>query len=122
MRKRALLWAGLLVVLAGVGLLSVQWWATPPPGVSVANAHRLKAGMSESEVAALLGCAGHRPGIDVPSLRSFCWQSDEVTILAAFYPDTGLAQEFCLLKPNGEFELLPRQMNLLARLCRWLGL
>jgi hypothetical protein len=54
-RKRALLWAGLLVVLTVVGVIGVWWLTTPTPGVTRANFERLHAGMTRNDVMAIMG-------------------------------------------------------------------
>jgi hypothetical protein len=74
MKKRVLVLSG---VLLGLGLVAlVVWLFVPPkPGVTAENFHRLRRGMSEQEVEAILG----KPG--------------EATVSFTFGPDTYWAGE-----------------------------
>jgi hypothetical protein len=58
MRKRVLLWTGMLVVLAGLGLAGLRWLLAPPPlppGVNNDTFRRLAVGMTEQECSEILG-------------------------------------------------------------------
>jgi hypothetical protein len=53
--KPVLLWAGMLVLLAGSGLVDNLWLTSPGHRITARHAARVRAGMSEAEVVALLG-------------------------------------------------------------------
>jgi hypothetical protein len=57
MRKRLLLAFGLVACLGLAALVAWHLWP-PKPGVTEANFHRLRVGMSEEEVGAVLGGPG----------------------------------------------------------------
>ena len=53
--KRLLLCAGLLVALAGAGLVGALWWTVPNHGVGWRGYERIEIGMTEREVEAIVG-------------------------------------------------------------------
>jgi hypothetical protein len=68
-KRRVLLGAGLLALLGLAGLVA---WLTPHPGAGITqeNTERIRPGMSEAEVEAVLGCpAGNYSGKDVDVLQ-----------------------------------------------------
>ncbi len=56
-RKRVLLWAGLLVVLAAVGLASVQLLSARRHNINVNTVRQVRTGMTVAEVETLLGAS-----------------------------------------------------------------
>src|SRR5579884_3517659 len=52
-RSRVLLWSGLLVALASVGVVIVEWVIAPPAGVTLGNAKLLRRGMMLEDVRAI---------------------------------------------------------------------
>jgi outer membrane protein assembly factor BamE (lipoprotein component of BamABCDE complex) len=56
MRKRSLLWAGLLLItLAGATVVFTRWATAFTPGVSYENLARLRYSMTQQQVEAVLG-------------------------------------------------------------------
>ncbi len=62
--RRVLLWAGLLAVLAAVGLATVRLLAAPRRNITVHTVRQIKHGMTVKEVEAILGVS---PGPGTPS-------------------------------------------------------
>src|SRR4051794_476613 len=58
-RKRMLLWSGLLVMLAGTGLVGVRLWTARGSYPSRAGFDEIRNGMTKTGVEALLGLPGH---------------------------------------------------------------
>jgi hypothetical protein len=91
MRRRRLLrgvGAATLLVVAGFGLL--VWIMTPTPGVTWDNFHRLRLGMTEKDVSAILGAPSktfeekNRDGSKF--IFSRYWRGEEVNISLVFSP------------------------------------
>ncbi len=126
-RRRLLLWAGLLVALAGVGLVGA-WWLIESDPASTARYTRLRLGMTEEEVLNVLGPPSWRPKM-IPSgdlemfttvasqgdVEGICqeWTGKRYTI-SVFYSDDRRVRGVALEEPV--HETLP------DRLRRWLGL
>lgn len=89
-------------VLLGLGLAAlVVWQFLPPkPGVTPANFHRLRVGMSEQEVKAILGEAGTRSG----STFTY-WFTADSTVTIEF--TEGNAEWGQLMMGDGQGESLP---------------
>jgi hypothetical protein len=107
------------------------WLTTPTPGVSLANFHRLRFGMSPRDVEALLGepcrVAEHREG----SIR--LWRGEEIEIRLVFEADglefgdadrlaVGIAQNWETATPTDHVEYLRPYESLLDRIRRLLHL
>jgi hypothetical protein len=140
MRKRVLLWAGLLVALAGTGLVGVWWQSTrlDEPGVTVANFRRLAVGMTEQQCCRILGMPVETdaapPQAWEPSLRIVTWEGPGQQVAAAMcFNSSGRAAGGMLYKwtsPNMQTTIASLNMgfdtdtpeSLLTRLRRWLGL
>jgi hypothetical protein len=101
-RKRLLLLAGLLVLLAGAGLVFVLWLTAPPrTAITREDAERIQLGMTLATVEAVLGgpardeCTGpiiyHATVIRVSHSRpeglTNVWQSDTVQLCVVFRDD-----------------------------------
>jgi hypothetical protein len=125
-RKRVLMWAGLLVVLAGAGMAGmVLLW--PCSSINRNTFEKVKPGMSLAEVKALFhvpaGDYTSRP-VELPTFHSHeaapgtdlkFWAGDDGLIIVEFDPHERVTTaEFY------EVRLVPQ--SLLDRLRHWLGL
>ncbi len=54
-RRRVLLWAGVLVVAVGAGLVGLRWAIIRAPGITLDNARRLHTGMKLRDIEVVLG-------------------------------------------------------------------
>jgi hypothetical protein len=79
-RRRLLLGAG---VLAAAGLLGAYAMVPPEPGVTPANCCRLRVGMKEQDVEAILGRPG-RLGLQIGPVYQKVWQAGPVTVRIVF--------------------------------------
>lgn len=134
-RKRMLLWAVLLVVLAVSGTVAVRSATRRDHRITHENAEKLRAGMSLADVEALFGVpagihtAGDQWAFAFPmsednrrvkeAQRRGCthleWVGDDVGVEVFFEAD-GKVRAYDYLLPVRVRE------SLLERLCRWLGL
>jgi hypothetical protein len=125
-RKRVLLWAGLLVLLAGVGMAGVLWVTPAPSRISHATVERIQPGMAKSEVERLLGGPPGdyttRPLVSlmdstrlVPPVTPVRWLGDQGEVAVYFDQEERVSD--VVFHPCSE----PRE-TFLARFRRWLGL
>ncbi len=122
-RKRALLWAWLLVALTGVGLVGVQWAMTPTPGVTLENFRRLHDRMKMEEIEPILGGPAH----DGWPPFTHEWTGEEGKIHLNAVPEKHrqifIGYTGTFTTPDGKtFRVAAANESLLARLRRWLGL
>jgi len=125
-RKPVLLWAGLLVVLAGITLAGWRW-AVVQPGPTSANFWRLRAGMTPQEVDAILGPPSsvetHGGALRFHNYGELKW--DTPYISAVFPPPRydALTDATLVLPAEGVHSVrLDQTPSLAGRLLRWLGL
>lgn len=80
-RRRVLLWAGLLVLLAGAGGFACDTWLGSP--INQANCDRIRPGMTDAQVETILGSPGKRVRFDTEEqLKQFwaAWADSQVEI------------------------------------------
>ncbi len=126
-QKRVLSFAGLLVVLAGVGALSVRWLTVPVTShISEATVARIQPGMTKAEVERLLG----GPPGDYTT-RSMVWALEISRLVPPGTPASWLSDEGEATVYFDEEGLVTGAYfdhafdgpeSLLDRLRRWLGL
>jgi hypothetical protein len=96
MRKRRLLFAFLFAVALVAGLSSAWYLALPTPGVTEDNLERLRDGMSERKVAAILGGPGTFKGRDTNVFGDEFtvkeWREDALVVRGTFDKHGALLQ------------------------------
>jgi hypothetical protein len=130
-----LLGAGLLVMLAGMGLATMQWHTAPKHQITSEQTEKIQPGMSSADVEALFGVppglytAGdhvqfafpmgpngrHVSDEDRQRCTRLVWVGDDVGV-QVFFEENGKVLSYEHLWPIRTRELF------LERLCRWLGL
>jgi hypothetical protein len=123
-RRRLLLGAGAVALFGAVGFVVFLWFASPTPGVTWENFHRLQEGMSARDVEALLGEPTKTLALSAICTRK-CWWSEEIEVLLDFNADDRLGygkasslagwQEY-----TGHAEYLRKDETILDRIRRWL--
>ena len=130
-RKRLLLWAGLMVVLAGVGLYGARQSVTSAPGVNPENFSRLHFGMTEADVERILGERGELSALFPPSQLSppftaygKTWIGENNTIKVVFDMKDGCVLDLYanLSVPGVGREFLAVHESIFDRIRRWLGI
>jgi hypothetical protein len=105
MRRRRLLLCVGVVACLGLAVGGFVWLTLPPPGVTRENYERIREGMSQADVEAVLGVppgAYGRGGIAEiassnsilvfdPSWRTECWAGDTISIQVSFDTDGRVA-------------------------------
>lgn len=95
-RNRVLLWAGLLVALAGAVLVGVWLARAPAHRITFENLKEIRAGLTEQEVETILGApAGDYSngrtrmwgGVSIPRGVNKSWIADDCAIEVAFAPN-----------------------------------
>lgn len=131
-RRRLLLVVGAVALLGVAGF--VLWLMSPTPGVTWENFHRLRKGMSSSEVEGLLGKPSlpYEASFDNPRQRQQrIWHGKDVIISLQFDAGQRLlegvagSEEFWANAAEAdveEFQLVPGDESLLDRIRRWLHL
>jgi hypothetical protein len=117
---------GVGIVVLALAFLLAEWALTPPPGVTGANARRVRKGMTVRQAERLLGGPPQRWAPYRSRLRGrtrqvvdvwYCgeWESEPVTVCIDFDP-TGRVEEVEVLgEPHQGSEL-----SFLSRLRAWL--
>jgi hypothetical protein len=118
---------GLGLALVALALAFTDWLLTPPlsPGVTEANAKRIRVGMTLAEVEAIFGRpSNNHPGSVEVSLgseprryRYFHWVGDEVRVSVIADEAGGAVLFSCSYRFRGA----PPSPGPLARLRSWLG-
>jgi hypothetical protein len=111
---------GVGIVLVALGLAITDWVLSLQPGVTEANFKRIRVGMTEAEVQAILGGVPQEK-LPYPSTDGwfYCvWDGSTGNILVAFGRDDGRVRRAPWWSPDPP-RLPPTP--LLARLRSWLG-
>jgi hypothetical protein len=118
-----------LMIAIGTGALAVVAWLTLcPAGITARNALRLRRGMTEAQVEALLG----EKGTLLDTYQDSCtkqWKQGEITITVMFLKDTGLMFEGGLRKRDSEREIQyplteggnGERLDFATKWCLWIG-
>jgi hypothetical protein len=118
-RRRLLLGAGAVVLLGVAGFSLFLWLTTPTPGATWENFHRLRKGMSLSDVKALLG----EPDEMLPIFTSKHWETNDIVIILSFDTDQRLLQGLAhTAYQRGPIKNIPDEVSFLDRIRRWLHL
>lgn len=110
-RKRVLWWAGLLVALAGAGMIVVAWWTAPTPGITPENVGQVRYGMRLEQVERLFGRHGEVPRSRVlqgsrPNTKE--WVNPETGfIVGVTFDDDGGAVEGATMSGLSGFSFIP---------------
>ncbi len=120
----------LLMVFGLASFAAACWWGSAgpppgPPGVTRANAYRLRPGMSLEDVEAILG--PHGTLTSSGHVCAACWCRDDLSIWVSFQADQAEAVMATLMErqPDGTAKgvtLFEPQEPLLDRVRRWLHL
>jgi hypothetical protein len=105
MRKRLVPAVGVLACLGLVGLVVVPRLLSPGPGVTPANFHRLRLGMTEQEVEAIFGGRGEDQ-IFVRRRGPDRYWVDEHCQVSVWFSDGRVAWAILLDKDDRHMELL----------------
>jgi hypothetical protein len=125
MKRRVLFGLAGLVVIAGRGLVALEYWFSPVPGATPKNFRRLRYDMSKAQVLAILGeptttKRGHK-------VFAYMWRSEACVIHILLLDDNELAEgQLAVPGPHGDLAFATTVCDddpgLWERVREWLGL
>jgi hypothetical protein len=125
MRKRLLWFVGLIVLLTGLGGVTMMWLYSPRPGLTRENAHRFRYGMTIQQMQSLLGSEGiedEHQGMGGPR-RWETGEGEEMIQVIAVFDDQGrLMMALLQDADHAGWQQLPLDDSFTDKLRRWLGL